>query len=281
MDKLKNFLNKSKNLRISVPNFLHNSLFSSFYEEDEPVKEENQQKEEKKKEKKIPSLFEKLNKKLLHYKEIETFYKKTGIQPIFIAIILIIMLIFIFIGIFDRLLTIIIGTAYPLYISYKTLQNYINDNEEDEDEENEDENINDMIQWLSYWVVYSVFINIESIFKRFLMYIPFYFFIKVIFLLFCFLPQYQLSGWIYNNCIRVLFIKYEKNILNMSNQLIKTFTHSENDDKNKYNKSLTMNNKNKNIENDDYKNTIIRYDSYRKNDEKKEKRNKNKKNKFD
>ena len=49
MDKLKNFLNKSKNLRISVPNFLHNSLFSSFYEEDEPVKEENQQKEEKKK----------------------------------------------------------------------------------------------------------------------------------------------------------------------------------------------------------------------------------------
>ena len=229
------------------------------------------------------TIHRKINRKLLKYKEIKILYDKSGIHPIYFLYILLICLIFIFIGFFDNILTIIIGTAYPLYISYKTLQNYINDIDEDEEEdvENEDENINDMIQWLSYWVVYSFFINIESIFKRFLMYIPFYFFIKVIFLLFCFLPQYQLSGWIYNNCIRVLFIKYEKNILNMSNQLIKTFTHSENDDKNKYNKSLTMNNKNKNIENDDYKNTIIRYDSYRKNDEKKEKRNKNKKNKFD
>jgi receptor expression-enhancing protein 5/6 len=223
------------------------------------------------------TIHRKINRKLLKYKEIKILYDKTGIHPIFFLYILLICLIFIFIGFFDNILTIIIGTAYPLYISYKTLQNYINDNEEDEDEENEDENINDMIQWLSYWVVYSFFINIESIFKRILIYIPFYFFIKVIFLLFCFLPQYQLSGWIYNNFIRVLFIKYEQNILNMSNQLIKTLTHSENDDKNTYNKSKTMNIKNKNIENDDNKNSEIKSDSYRKNDEKKDKRNKNNK----
>ena len=97
MDKIKKYLNKTKNLRISVPNFLHNSLFSSFYEEENIVeKEESEKKEEKKKNKeKIPNLFGQLNKKLLRYKEIQTFYKKTGIQPIFIAIILIIMLIFI------------------------------------------------------------------------------------------------------------------------------------------------------------------------------------------
>ena len=57
MEKLKKYLNKTKNLRISVPNFLHNSLFSSFYEEDnEPEKEEDKKKDEKKKEKKILSL---------------------------------------------------------------------------------------------------------------------------------------------------------------------------------------------------------------------------------
>ena len=227
------------------------------------------------------SIHRKINRKLLKYKELKFLYEKTGIYPVFFLYILLICLIFIFIGFFDRILTIIIATAYPLYISYKTLQNHFNDNsidnEENEENENEDENINDMIQWLSYWVVYSFFINIESIFKRILIYIPFYFFIKVIFLLFCFLPQYQLSGWIYNNFIRVLFIKYEQNILNMSNQIIKTLTHSENDDKNTYNKSKTMNIKNKNIENDDNKNSEIKSDSYRKNDEKKDKRNKNNK----
>ena len=206
------------------------------------------------------TIHRKINRKLLKYKELKFLYEKTGIYPVFFLYILLICLIFIFIGFFDRILTIIIATAYPLYISYKTLQNHINDNsndnEENEENENEDENINDMIQWLSYWVVYSFFINIESIFKRILIYIPFYFFIKVIFLLFCFLPQYQLSGWIYNNFIRVLFIKYEQNILNMSNQLIKTLTHSENDDN---------------------KNSEIKSDSYRKNDEKKDKRNKNNK----
>ena len=229
MDKLKNFLNKSKNLRISVPNFLHNSLFSSFYEEDEPVKEENQQKEEKKKEKKIPSLFEKLNKKLLHYKEIETFYKKTGIQPIFIAIILIIMLIFIFIGIFDRLLTIIIGTAYPLYMSIKTVRKkIIEENEEEEneeeEEENEKENENDIIHWLSYWVIFSVFINFENLFKFLLKYIPFYFFIKVLFLLFCYLPQYRFANYLYNKFIKKLFSRYEKTVIDYSNKLVKKLT---------------------------------------------------------
>ena len=228
MDKLKNFLNKSKNLRISVPNFLHNSLFSSFYEEDEPVKEENQQKEEKKKEKKIPSLFEKLNKKLLHYKEIETFYKKTGIQPIFIAIILIIMLIFIFIGIFDRLLTIIIGTAYPLYMSIKTVRKKIieeNENEEEEEEEeNEGETENDIIHWLSYWVIFSVFINFENLFKFLLNYIPFYFFIKVLFLLFCYLPQFRFANYLYKKFIKKLFSKYEKTVIDYSNKLVKKLT---------------------------------------------------------
>ena len=227
------------------------------------------------------SIHRKINRKLLKYKELKFLYEKTGIYPVFFLYILLICLIFIFIGFFDRILTIIIATAYPLYISYKTLQNHINDNsndnEENEENENEDENINDMIQWLSYWVVYSFFINIECIFRKILIYIPFYFFIKVIFLLFCFLPQYQFSIWIYNNCIRVLFIKYEKNILNMSNQFIRSFTTSENNDNYKYNKSLTMKSQNKkrNIEIDDNlnnKNKEIKNDSFRKNIEKKKKK---------
>ena len=183
----------------------------------------------KKKEKKIPSLFEKFNKKLLHYKEIETFYKKTGIQPVFVAIILIIMLIFIFIGIFDRLLTIIIGTAYPLYMSIKTVRKkIIEENEEEEneeeEEENEIENENDIIHWLSYWVIFSVFINFENLFKFLLNYIPFYFFIKVVFLLFCYLPQFRFANYLYQKFIKKLFSKYEKTVIDYSNKLVKQLT---------------------------------------------------------
>ena len=225
MDKIKNYLNKTKNLRISVPNFLHNSLFSSFYEEEKIEKEEFEKKEEKKKKEKIPSLFEQLNNKLLRYKEIQTFYKKTGIKPIFIAIILIIMLLFIFIGIFDRILTIIIGTAYPLYMSIKTVRRkLVEESDENEEEEEEEENENDIIQWLSYWVIFSVFLNFENLFKFLLNYIPFYFFIKVLFLLFCYLPQYRFANYLYNVFIKKLFSKYEKTVIDYSNKLVKKLT---------------------------------------------------------
>ena len=225
MDKIKKYLNKTKNLRISVPNFLHNSLFSSFYEEDIVEKEESEKKDEKKKNKeKIPNLFGQLNKKLLRYKEIQTFYKKTGIQPIFIAIILIIMLIFIFIGIFDRILTIIIGTAYPLYMSIKTVRRKMVEEDDENNEEEEEEVENDIIQWLSYWVIFSVFLNFENIFKFILKYIPFYFFIKVIFLLFCYLPQYRFANYLYNAFIKKLFARYEKTVIDYSNKLVKQLT---------------------------------------------------------
>ena len=225
MDKIKNYLNKTKNLRISVPNFLHNSIFSSFYEEEKIEKEESEKKEEKKKKEKIPSLFEQLNNKLLRYKEIQTFYKKTGIKPIFIAIILIIMLLFIFIGIFDRILTIIIGTAYPLYMSIKTVRRkLVEESDENEEEEEEEENENDIIQWLSYWVIFSVFLNFENLFKFLLNYIPFYFFIKFIFLLFCYLPQFRLANYLYNVFIKRIFARYEKTVIDYSNKLVKKLT---------------------------------------------------------
>ena len=63
----------------------------------------------------------------------------------------------------------------------------------------------------------------------------------------------------------------------MSNQFIRSFTTSENNDNYKYNKSLTMKSQNKkrNIEIDDNlnnKNKEIKNDSFRKNIEKKKKK---------
>ena len=167
----------------------------------------------------------------MKYKEFKTLYKKTHIRPVYFFYILVICLLFIVVGFFDKYLTILIATVYPLYISLKTLQSKIGEEKADGGIYDEEDKKKDVTQWLSYWVVYSVFINFESIFGFVLKYIPFYFFIKVIFLLFCFLPQYQLAWWLYDHCIRTLFNKYESHIINFSNKIYRSITigNEEND----------------------------------------------------
>ena len=183
--KIAGYWSKTKNLRNSMPNFITNNVFGPLEDPEFPKE----------------SLSEQINRKLLRYKELKAVYNKTGIQPCYLVYILIIFLIFIFIGFFDKYLTIFIATSYPLYISLKTLQHRVGEEKPDGGTYTEEEKKHDITQWLTYWVVYSLFINFEGMFGFLLKYIPFYFFIKVIFLLLCFLPQYQLAGWIYSNCL--------------------------------------------------------------------------------
>lgn len=209
-NKLQSYWLKTKGLRNSMPNFFTDNVFGPLEDED-PTKPKK-------------SLSEQINDRLMKYKEFKAVYKKTGIRPVYFMYVLIICLLFIVIGFFDKYLTILIATVYPLYISLKTLQYKIGEEKQDGGVYSEQDKKKDVTQWLSYWVVYAFFINFEGLFGYFLKYIPFYFFIKVIFLLFCFLPQYQLAWWIYDNCIRKLFQKYETHIINFSNRIYKSIT---------------------------------------------------------
>ena len=206
-NKLQSYWLKTKGLRNSMPNFFTDNVFGPLEDED-PTKPKK-------------SLSEQINDRLMKYKEFKAVYKKTGIRPVYFMYVLIICLLFIVIGFFDKYLTILIATVYPLYISLKTLQYKIGEEKQDGGVYSEQDKKKDVTQWLSYWVVYAFFINFEGLFGYFLKYIPFYFFIKVIFLLFCFLPQYQLAWWIYDNCIRKLFQKYETHIISFSNRIYK------------------------------------------------------------
>ena len=150
-----------------------------------------------------------LNDSLMKYKEIKMIYKKTGIKPVYLFWALIICLVFILFGFFESELTYIIATLYPLYISIKTLQN--GDRE-------------DIKQWLVYWVVYSVFINLESVFGFLLQYIMFYSFFKIIFLLILYLPQYNGALWIYEKLLKDAFIKYESHIYEFGMNVVKKIT---------------------------------------------------------
>lgn len=217
------YWDKTKKLRTSMPNFLKKSILGELDEGEERK-----------------TLSEAINEALLKYKEIKVIYKKTGIQPAYFAYIIFICLLFIFIGFFERYLTILIATAYPLYISFKTIQYKVGEKKPDnmgvytaQDKQK------DVTQWLSYWVVYSIFINFEGIFGKILKFIPFYFFFKVIFLLFCYLPQYQLASYIYENCIAHLFVKYNDKILDLSQNLVEFMKANKSNEGNKGNSKLT------------------------------------------
>jgi receptor expression-enhancing protein 5/6 len=153
-----------------------------------------------------------INDRLLNYKEIKMIYSKTGIQPIYFLVILIVCLIFILIGLLESYLTYLIATLYPLYISIKTIQT---------------NNKDDIKQWLTYWVVYSFFINLESLFGFILHYIMFYSFLKIIFLLILYLPQYNGALWIYDKLLKDVFNKYESHIYEFSVNVVKKITKTE------------------------------------------------------
>ena len=207
--KLKGYWNKTESLRKSMPNFFKQSMFGM---SNEPSEQQL-------------SISERINKAFLKYKEFRYLHKKFKIQPAYLVYILIICFLFIVVGFFDKYLTILIGTCYPLYVSLKTLTLKIGEEKPDgQGYYTEEDQKKDAIQWLSYWVVYSLFINFECIFGKMLKYIRFYFPIKVIFLIFCYLPQFRLSWWIYTHVISKVFLKYEQLIVDLINKVIKQIT---------------------------------------------------------
>jgi receptor expression-enhancing protein 5/6 len=147
-----------------------------------------------------------INDKLLKYKEFKYIYQKTRIKPVYIMYILLLCLIIMVIGYLEYFLTCLIGVLYPLYFSIKSLR---------------EKNKTGIRRWLQYWIVFSFFLNIEYVFSIFLTDIPLYFFFKVIFLLVCFLPQYNGAKYFYENFIKIAFNKYEKELYEISKNVAK------------------------------------------------------------
>lgn len=123
--------------------------------------------------------------------------EKFGVNGKVVLIVIIICLVSVFIGYFDSIITNIVGIVYPVYWSMKALETK---------EQNDDK------QWLTYWVVFALFILFESTLGFLLKYIPFYFFFKLAFLLWLFLPNFRGAEIVYYKFIRRFFIQYEKQI---------------------------------------------------------------------
>jgi len=128
-----------------------------------------------------------LDKRLVKYDLVENTAKKIGIRRAYLVLgIGLFFVSFILFGFGSGPLCNLVGFIYPLYASFKA----INSERKDDDS-----------QWLTYWVVYAFFTVIESFTDLFLFWIPFYYFIKMAFLLWCYLPQFEGSLVIYKKFI--------------------------------------------------------------------------------
>lgn len=138
-----------------------------------------------------------LNEVLLQYKEIKYISDLTGIQPKYMLYFLSSVLLIIIINFFSKAFTLFVGVIYPVRCSIKELR---------------ERNKEGVQKWLEYWVVFFLFLNVETLFWNVLNKIPMYLFYKVVFLFVLFLPWYNGAHYIYNSILRDWFLSYEKTL---------------------------------------------------------------------
>ncbi len=131
---------------------------------------------------------EKITKRLDKYEKFAELEQQTGVEKFYIFLagaLLLGILLFVIGG--ASLIANLIGFIYPAYMSFKAL--------------NTEESIDDT-QWLTYWVVYAAFNITEEITDLFLFWIPFYYFLKIGFLVWCYHPSTLGANTIYHNVIK-------------------------------------------------------------------------------
>ena len=81
----------------------------------------------------------------------------------------------------------LVAYLYPAYASVRAI---------------ESKGTDDDTQWLTYWLVFSLFKLIEGVADSILQYIPFYFIVKITFLVWCFYPGTDGAKVVYESVIQ-------------------------------------------------------------------------------
>jgi len=102
-------------------------------------------------------------------------------------------------GFCGSLICTLVGSAYPSYESFKALES----------------GEHQVIQfWLTYWVAYAVAMLVESVWYYLLIWFPFYYPLKLGFLLWLYLPSTRGAEHVYNWVIRPVLVKNRDTIDN-------------------------------------------------------------------
>ena len=130
-------------------------------------------------------------------KEIDLISEKTGVDGKIISSVLLISSVFCFINLFSKYITCLVGVTLPAYWSIKAI---------------ESQEFDDDKQWLTYWAIYGLFTLLDQFANIILRIFPFYFIFKILFLIWCFMPNTMGALFIYNKFVAPYFKKYEEKI---------------------------------------------------------------------
>jgi len=138
------------------------------------------------------SLLEKWNNQMNLIQEM------TGIKGIFVIWGLIISVVFVYFNIFDSIITNLVGTVYPAFWTIKSLE--------------KKKSIEEQKKWLTYWVVFGSFIIVDMGSPVIVKFIPFYFVVKILFLMWLFMPGSNGCTIVYYLVVKKIFGYYEDKI---------------------------------------------------------------------
>merc|ERR1719379_2941298 len=144
--------------------------------------------------------FDKKAKRFLPAREVAEFL---GVEPAQVALAFIVFLLgFLLFGIGGNLITQLVGFVYPAYESFKALEP---DNEKRE-------NPRMMRTWLTYWIVYSLFSVVEVFVDYILYWVPLYYLLKLVFLVWLMIPKLGGAELVYKVLIEPSLRQYRKRI---------------------------------------------------------------------
>ena len=166
------------------------------------------------------SLYEKINRYLKKIKEIRILSKYTKIPPFYFLLVLLLFIGYILLKLFINNLSLSLATVYPLFMTFKSLQNY---------DSHDSEGRQKVVHWLKYWILYSCFLNFESWFGHFLK--LFYTFLKLFFLMGSFPVESSILEWTYS-IIFNFFCKYEEIIESFYKKVKQNLLEENNEDSN-------------------------------------------------
>lgn len=89
------------------------------------------------------------------------------------------------------------GTLYPAYRSYKALKN---------------KNVHEHVKWMMYWIVFALFTTCEVFLDIFISWLPFYYEIKILFIIWILSPATRGSSLLYKKIVHPLLKAREKEI---------------------------------------------------------------------
>jgi receptor expression-enhancing protein 5/6 len=146
-------------------------------------------------------MFDKKAQRFLPAREVADFL---GVEPAQVALAGIVFLLsFLLFGIGGNLITQLVGFVYPAYESFKALE---------PDSEGKRENPRLMRTWLTYWIVYSLFSVVEVFVDYILYWVPLYYMLKLVFLVWLMIPKLGGAELVYKLFIEPMLRQYRKRI---------------------------------------------------------------------